>query len=253
TTRESSPEVQQNFSFTKNEQGAVIEPFVNLAEKAIYEFLVKNKSVIPLEVVERFVTKQHSPVSTDFNNADLLCILNFLIENINIFLKKSVFHGRFKANPVELLTNFKMNIRNKLVHGIVINKRLLKRSYASACQNISVQSGNYEDVSAKKENVDREITKRWLDKTLDNIENIDTPQKKKADDSNFGEITDLTLDILGELKETEKDDKKKILKLAMDENESILLYNTLTALTIFVSIEFEDEESRRIKIRGVYV
>ncbi|CAG8740669.1 1331_t:CDS:1, partial [Cetraspora pellucida] len=43
TIRESSPEVQQNFSFTENEQGAVIEPFVNLAEKAIYEFLVKNE------------------------------------------------------------------------------------------------------------------------------------------------------------------------------------------------------------------
>ncbi|CAG8706412.1 5506_t:CDS:2, partial [Cetraspora pellucida] len=225
TTRESSPEVQQNFSFTENEQGAVIEPFVNLAEKAIYEFLVKNESVIPLEVVERFVAKQRPPVSTDFNNADLLCMLNFLIENINIFLKKSVFHGRFKANPVELLTNFKMNIRNKLAHGVVINDKgrwsdhALQHVAILACEVIICLSGNYEDASAKKEtNVDPS-QKRKLDETLDNIENIDTPRKKKADDSNFGEITDLTLVILGELEETEKGDKKKMLKLAMDENE----------------------------------
>ncbi|CAG8826171.1 44462_t:CDS:2 [Gigaspora margarita] len=57
TVRDSSPSVLQSFSFTENEQGAVIEPFVNLVEKAIYEFLVKNESTIPLEVVENFCSK----------------------------------------------------------------------------------------------------------------------------------------------------------------------------------------------------
>ncbi|CAG8728399.1 36756_t:CDS:2, partial [Racocetra persica] len=52
TTHKSSPEAQQNFSFTENEQEAV---------------------------VEKFVAKQYPPVSTDFNNVDLMCMPNFLI------------------------------------------------------------------------------------------------------------------------------------------------------------------------------
>ena len=50
-------------------------------------------------------------------------MLNFIIENINIFLKKSVFHGTYKANPVELLTSFKKDVRNKLAHGTTINEK----------------------------------------------------------------------------------------------------------------------------------
>ncbi|CAG8744735.1 9617_t:CDS:2, partial [Racocetra fulgida] len=245
TVRDSSPSVLQSFSFTENEQGAVIEPFVNLVEKAIYEFLVKNESTIPLEVVENFCSKQRPPVNTDFSNADLLCMLNFMIENIKIFLKNAVFHGQFKANPVELLTNFKKNVRNKVAHGIVVDEK----------------GGNYEEALAKKENVDSEIIKRWidiasqkrkpdavfgnkenvdsqkrkLDKVLDDKENIDAPQKRIFKDKenvtplqqenidvignvNFGKMIGLILDIFEDLEETEKDDRKKILKLAFDEN-----------------------------------
>jgi len=121
--RDSSPPVEQSFSFSDSEQGAIIEPFINLSEKIISDFLVKNESIIPLEVVESFASKQRPPVSLDFRNADLLCMLNFLIENINIFLKKSVFHGTYKSNPVELLSSFKKNVRNKLAHGIIINEK----------------------------------------------------------------------------------------------------------------------------------
>ncbi|RHZ74076.1 hypothetical protein Glove_227g103 [Diversispora epigaea] len=298
TTRESSPAVKQNFSFTENEQGSVVEPFVNLAEKAIYRFLVNNESIIPLEAVEKFVAKQHPPVSTDFSNADLLCMLNFIIENINIFLKKSVFHGQFKANPVELLTNFKRNVRNKLAHEIVIGEKgrwsdhALQHVTILACEVIICIGGNYEEVFVKKENVDNEIIKRWVDKALqkrkldvalgdkenvdpqkrkldeilNNKENIETSRKKGCGDVNFGTITEFTLDILGELSETEKGDKKKILKLFMDENEYVTKfwkavrteerkiqlyphYNKLMALP-FVSTEFEGEELRRMKIRG---
>ncbi|CAG8786009.1 5667_t:CDS:1, partial [Cetraspora pellucida] len=66
TGREPSPEITQNFSFAEDEQGAVVEPFINLAEKAIYEFLVKHESIIPLEVVEKFTAKQRPSVSIDF-------------------------------------------------------------------------------------------------------------------------------------------------------------------------------------------
>lgn len=114
TARDSSPSVKQSFSFSDSEQGAIIEPFINLSKKTVSDFLANNESIIPLEVVEPFANKQRPPISRDFCNADLLCMLNFIIENIKIFLKNSVFHGTYKANPVELLTSFKMNVRNKL-------------------------------------------------------------------------------------------------------------------------------------------
>ena len=51
-------------------------------------------------------------------------MLNFIIENIKIFLKTSAFHGTYKANPVVLLIFLKKkNVRNKLVHGIKINEK----------------------------------------------------------------------------------------------------------------------------------
>ncbi|RIB16340.1 hypothetical protein C2G38_2038660 [Gigaspora rosea] len=127
--------------------------------------------------------------------------------------------------------------------------------------NIGMRGGNYEEALAKKENVDSEITKRWidnasqkrkpdavfgnkenidsqkrkLDKVLDDKENIDAPQKRIFKDKenvaplqqenidvignvNFGKMIGLILDILEDLEETEKDDRKKILKLAFDEN-----------------------------------
>lgn len=121
-TRGTSPLVQETFSFNENEQGAIVEPFINLAEKAAYDFLVKNESIIPSKVVDKFVSRQQICVSKDFRNADLLCLLNFIIENVKMFSKKSLFHGQHKANPADLLTNFKKNVRHKLAHGIVSEK-----------------------------------------------------------------------------------------------------------------------------------
>ncbi|CAB4383439.1 unnamed protein product [Rhizophagus irregularis] len=58
TARDSSPSVKQSFSFSDSEQGAIIEPFINLSEKTVSDFLANNESIIPLEVVEPFVNKQ---------------------------------------------------------------------------------------------------------------------------------------------------------------------------------------------------
>jgi hypothetical protein len=122
-TREVSSPVKQAFSFTASEQGAFIEPLLNLVEKAIYKFLVESEGFVPLDVVKSFCAKQHPSISTDFGDANLLCMINFIIENIKLFLKQRLFHGKYKANPVELLSNFKKNVRNKMVHGIVVDKK----------------------------------------------------------------------------------------------------------------------------------
>ncbi|CAG8778377.1 17149_t:CDS:2 [Gigaspora margarita] len=194
-------------------------------------------------------------------------MLNFMIENIKIFLKNAVFHGQFKANPVELLTNFKKDVRNKVAHRIVVDGKgrwsdhALQNVAILACEVIICFGRNYEEALAKKENVDSEIIKRWidntsqkrkpdavfgnkenidsqkrkLDKVLDDKEKIDAPQKRIFKDKenvaplqqenidvigniNSGKMIGLILDILEGLEETEKDDRKKMLKLAFDEN-----------------------------------
>ncbi|RIB16339.1 hypothetical protein C2G38_2038659 [Gigaspora rosea] len=73
TVRDSSPSVSQSFSFTENEQGAVIEPFINLVEKVIYEFLITNESTIPLEIVENFCSKQR-PLLTQISVTPIFCV-----------------------------------------------------------------------------------------------------------------------------------------------------------------------------------
>jgi hypothetical protein len=71
-----------------------VEPrqmFMNKNGKSIfYKFLVDNERYIPLDIVKFFCEKQHPPVSTDFGNTDLLCMLNFIIKNVKHFLKKSL-------------------------------------------------------------------------------------------------------------------------------------------------------------------
>ncbi|CAB4405524.1 unnamed protein product [Rhizophagus irregularis] len=149
---DSSPSLRQKFSFTDSEQGAFVEHIINLAKKAIYKFLVDNERNIPLNVVMDFVFKQRPPVNIDFSNADLLCMLNFIIDNINIFIRVLAFHGQYKTRPVELFSNFKKNVRNKMVHGIVTddkgrwNNHSLQNVAILACEIIICVGGNHEDI-----------------------------------------------------------------------------------------------------------
>ncbi|CAB4440952.1 unnamed protein product [Rhizophagus irregularis] len=71
-TRETSPpSVKQVFSFTSGEQGAVIEPLLNIVEKAIYKFLVDNERYIPsmlwnLSVLNKVETSKKKLDDTSF-------------------------------------------------------------------------------------------------------------------------------------------------------------------------------------------
>jgi len=110
-----------------------------------------------------------------------------------------------------------------------------------------VLGGNYEEAFANKEDIDSEIIKRWIDKAsqkrkseviLDNEENVNPSQKRRLDDSDLGKIIEFVLDVLEDLEGTEKDDRKKILKLVMDENEYVIkLWKTIKA------------EERKIQVR----
>ncbi|CAG8767804.1 17570_t:CDS:1, partial [Racocetra persica] len=62
--------VKQVFSFTDDEQEAVIESHINSVEKAFYKFLVDNEYIISSKIIEFFTTKQNSQISSNFANAD---------------------------------------------------------------------------------------------------------------------------------------------------------------------------------------
>ncbi|KAF0403876.1 hypothetical protein F8M41_009163 [Gigaspora margarita] len=125
-------QIKQAFSFTASEQGAVVEPLLNLVEKAIYKFFVDSESFIPLDVVKSFCAKQHPPI-------------------------KPLFHGRYKANLVELLSNFKKNVRNKMAHGIVVDEKgrwsdhELQHISLLACEVVICLGGDCKEASSNKE------------------------------------------------------------------------------------------------------
>ncbi|CAG8491518.1 13216_t:CDS:2 [Dentiscutata heterogama] len=192
-TRESSPPpVKQIFSFSDEEQGAIIEPLLNLVEKALNEFLIKNEHMISSEVVEGFAAKQRPPINPDFSNADTLNMLNFMIENIKIF-DKSVFHGQHKSAPVNLFKNFKNNVRHKMAHGILIDQKV--DGAITHSKMLLFLRGNYKELYAIKERLDNAIIEKWTDKPTLEVENknyenqIQSP-KRKHDDSNFCEMED---------------------------------------------------------------
>ena len=114
----SPPPMKQVISLPIDRQGAIVEYFYTFVEHELYRFLVDNENIIPATVVEVFITKQSNQISADFRDADLLTLLNFIMKYIDVFLKGSIFHGKYKANPANLFRDFKENVRHKLAHGI---------------------------------------------------------------------------------------------------------------------------------------
>ena len=80
--------------------------------------------------------------------------------------------------------------------------------------------GDYKEVSSNKENIDNEVVQRWINKA--DKEHSHPPQKRKLDDTNLGKITEFVLYILEETEEIEKGDKRKILRLALNEDEYLI-------------------------------
>ncbi|CAG8545502.1 13240_t:CDS:2 [Ambispora gerdemannii] len=236
----SPPPVKQMFSFSDGEQGAVVEPLINLVEKVLYKFLVNNESIIPADVVESLAAEQRPLISTDFSNADFLYILNFITEKIDIFLKKSVFHGQYKANPVELFNNFK-NVCHKMTHGIVVNE--VGRWSDHALQHVALLAcGNYEEVYITKEGINNDVG-----------DNGDQPPKRKLEDTDFGKMAEFVLDVLDEVEDTEKG--QKIMKLTLKEDKyfmQIWRRSGFKRITAIMARGKEMEKGVRNKIDVVY-
>ncbi|CAG8535361.1 31866_t:CDS:2 [Gigaspora margarita] len=76
-----SSQIPQRFSFPPSEQDAYVEPVLEHVEKLLFRFIVKHEQYIPYKTVENFISKCSLPKQTD---ANLLCILNFMIQNISV-------------------------------------------------------------------------------------------------------------------------------------------------------------------------
>ncbi|RIA91571.1 hypothetical protein C1645_821886 [Glomus cerebriforme] len=206
-TRETSPPpVKQEFSFTSSEQGGIIEPLLNIVEKAFYKFLVDNERYIPSMLWNPSVL-----------NNDLL--------------------------------NFKKNVRNKVAHGIVVDEKGrwsdhdLQHVSILACDVVLCLGGDRKEVSSNKENIDNEIVQRWINKA--DKDHSHSPQKRKLDDTSFGKIIEFILDILEKTEEIEEGDKRKILRLALDEDEYLIkLWRAIKIEEKQVQIQIEIEKRK---------
>lgn len=77
------------------------------------------------------------------------------------------------------------------------------------------------ETAKKWKNIDNEIVQRWVSKA--DKDHSHSSRERKSNDTNFGKITDFVLDILNETEEIEGN-KRKILRLALDEDEYLINY-----------------------------
>jgi len=71
--------------------------------------------------VRNFVSKCNPPKKDDFSDADLLCLLDFIMQNINLFTlgqHQTLFHGSNNINPSFIFKSFKVEARHHNAHGI---------------------------------------------------------------------------------------------------------------------------------------
>ena len=118
----SEREIPQKFSLTPAEQGSYVEPILQHVERALFKFIANHKKYIPFEVIKNFMAKCNPLCQVNFSDADLLCILNFIIQNITLFTtghsNQILFYGKYKINRSNLLKSFKIEAHNHNAHVI---------------------------------------------------------------------------------------------------------------------------------------
>ena len=113
-------QVTQRFSLSASQQGSFTEPIFEHVERSLFRFISKHHQYVPSKTVEEFAKKCIPPRKPDFSDADLLCLLNFIIQNIHLFTNRSnqsLFNGDYELNPSVLFKSFK-EVRNYNAHGI---------------------------------------------------------------------------------------------------------------------------------------
>ncbi|CAG8718280.1 10615_t:CDS:2, partial [Funneliformis caledonium] len=238
--RESSPPIPQRFSFSSSEQGSYVEPILEHVERALFRFIVNNEEYIPLEAVESFTTKCNPPRQVNFSDADLLCILNFIIQNINLFTtgrsNQTLFHGEYKLDPSELFKSFKIEARNRNAHAIT---QQMGRWNDEELQRLSTLALKVIVCLGDKESYDPLVKiKRELDNKLIERLTLKTDQKRfnevagianqENEDEYCTDLFDFALDIINKLKSSKEENIKQILKLAVNQDSMFMnIYKSL--------------------------
>ncbi|CAI2178166.1 9375_t:CDS:2 [Funneliformis geosporum] len=183
-----------------------------------YKFIVKHENYIPSEVVKNFTAKCNPPRQVDFSDADLLCILNFIIHNITLFTtghsNQTLFHGEYKIDPSDLLKSFKIEARNHNAHAITQpmgrwNDEELQRLSTLALKVIVCLGDNelFDPLIKIKNELNDKLTERL---TL-RIENKD---------EDLADLVDFALDNINKIKSSNKENIKQILQLAMNKDHT---------------------------------
>jgi hypothetical protein len=105
----------QQFSLLPSEQGSYTESIIEHVETSLHQFIFKQKKYIPCKTGRKFVSRYNPPKNEDFSDADLLCLLNFTIQNIILFTlgqDQTLFRGPDKADPSFLLESFKVEVNH---------------------------------------------------------------------------------------------------------------------------------------------
>ncbi|RUP50174.1 hypothetical protein BC936DRAFT_140079 [Jimgerdemannia flammicorona] len=200
------PPLQHHFSFSPREQGGIVEEFLNFAERNLFQFLVRNANCVTTTEVASFGDKSRPKIKPDFANADTLSMLNFIIAYKDNY--KTSFQGENKENAIEILTNYKKNVRNQMAHGVLQgtegrwNDYMLQLVAIQTCEVTVCLGGSYTEVYGAKYQLDKDIierivnnatnppskpkgTKRTKCPTEDTVDGDIHPPKKQKDDEQF--------------------------------------------------------------------
>jgi hypothetical protein len=84
-------------------------------------YLNLSQNIISLFLQKRFVKRCIPSQKSDFLDTNLLCLLNFMIQNINLFKNQhnqSLFNGEYKLNPTAALLKLFKEKKNYNTHRI---------------------------------------------------------------------------------------------------------------------------------------
>ncbi|CAJ0769044.1 20560_t:CDS:2, partial [Entrophospora sp. SA101] len=246
-------EIPQRFSFSASKQGSYVEPILQYVEKSLFGFIIKHQQYIPSKTVKEFVTKCTPPRQMDFSDADLLCLLNFIIQNISLFTigqsDQTLFHGQYKLNPSDLLKSFKTEARNHNAHGITQlegrwNDEKLQRLSTLALEVVGClgDKETFESLVEIKLKLDSELTEHIISTMKRKCEengNEHHEKRRNTMDIELGELSDFALDIINKLDSSDKQELKQIVRLAVDKNEAFM--------NIWRSLVTQNNESKKIE------
>ncbi|RHZ88869.1 hypothetical protein Glove_21g41 [Diversispora epigaea] len=232
----SSLRIPHKFSFPASKQGSYVEPILEHVEKALFRFVVKYQDYIPSNIVKEFAIKCNPPRNIDFSDADILCLLNFIIKHISLFIiphsDKTLFHGEYKLKPLDVLKSFKIEARNHYAHGITQsegkwNDEKLQRLSTLALELVDClgDENAFESLLEIKRNLSSELAEQYalpLKRKHESDEDEFQEKKRRMTDEELGELMDFALDIINKLESESEEHLNQIVRLAVDKNEAFI-------------------------------